>query len=102
MIRSPGGPLCVPRPPWPLSRILVPLSTPEGTVNYVFDPATGFHTRTYTVNSDVSYAPDALGRLKTVTVTKQNGVSLTPSLVTTYSFEKAREHPHDKGPDLNH
>lgn len=62
------------------------ITTPEGTVNYVFDPATGFHTRTYTVNSDITYTPDALQRLKTVTVTKQNGVTLTTPLVTTYFY----------------
>jgi RHS repeat-associated protein len=62
------------------------ITTAEGTVNYAYDPATGFHTRTYTANSDVTYAPDALQRLKTVTVTKQNGVTLTTPLVTTYYY----------------
>ncbi|HEV3082404.1 MAG TPA: PKD domain-containing protein, partial [Gemmataceae bacterium] len=41
------------------------ITTPEGTTNYVFDSATGFHTRTYTANSDITYSPDALQRLKT-------------------------------------
>jgi hypothetical protein len=62
------------------------VTTPEGTVNYAFDTATGFHTRTYTTNSDITYAPDALLRLSTVTVTKQNGVTLTTPLVTTYYY----------------
>jgi RHS repeat-associated protein len=34
----------------------------------------------------VTYAPDALQRLKTLTVTKQNGVTLTTPLVTTYYY----------------
>jgi RHS repeat-associated protein len=62
------------------------ITTPEGTVNYAYDPATGFHTRTYTTNSDITYAPDQLQRLKTVTVTKQNGVTLGTALVTTYYY----------------
>src|SRR5438445_13030969 len=62
------------------------ITTPEGTVNYVFDPATGFHTRTYTTNSDITYAPDALQRLKTVTVAKQNGTTLGTPLVTNYFY----------------
>jgi RHS repeat-associated protein len=62
------------------------ITTPEGTINYAYDPATGFRTRTYTTNSDITYAPDQLQRLKTVTVTKQNGVTLGTSLVTTYYY----------------
>jgi RHS repeat-associated protein len=56
------------------------------SLNYAYDPATGFHTRTYTANSDITYAPDQLQRLKTVTVTKQNGVTLGTPLVTTYFY----------------
>jgi RHS repeat-associated protein len=62
------------------------VTTPEGTVNYAYDPTTGFHTRTYTTNSDITYAADALQRLSTATVTKQNGVTLTTPLVTTYYY----------------
>jgi RHS repeat-associated protein len=62
------------------------ITTPEGTVNYVFDPATGRHTETWTTNSDVKYAYDQLGRVQTVTVTKQNGVTLGTQLVTTYYY----------------
>src|SRR5437870_5835355 len=62
------------------------ITTPEGTVNYVFDPATGFQKRTYTTNSDITYAPDALQRLRTVTVTKQNGTTLGTPLVTNYFY----------------
>jgi RHS repeat-associated protein len=64
------------------------ITTPEGTVNYVFDPATGRHTETWTANSDVLYGYDQLGRVQTVTVTKQKGVTLNPSLVTTYYYTK--------------
>src|SRR5207244_5730905 len=62
------------------------ITTPEGTVDYVFDAATGFHKETYTTNSDVQYTPDALQRLKTVTVTKQNGITLGTPLVTNYFY----------------
>src|SRR3954469_11665548 len=36
MMRSPGWPSREPRPPCPLSRVLVPLSTPGGTVIITF------------------------------------------------------------------
>src|SRR5258708_3404885 len=61
-------------------------ATQERLVNYAYDSAPGFHTRTYNANSDITYAPDQLQRLKTVTVTKQNGVTLGTSLVTTYFY----------------
>jgi RHS repeat-associated protein len=64
------------------------MMTLDGAVNYAYDPATGFHTRTYTAKSDITYAPDQLQRLKTVTVTKQNGVTLATPLVTTYFYTK--------------
>jgi RHS repeat-associated protein len=69
-----------------LDNRLTSVTTPEGTVNYAYDPATGRHTRTYTANSDVSYGYDQLGRVQTVTVTKQNGLTLGTALVTTYFY----------------
>ena len=36
MIRSPGGPPARPRSPWPDSRTLVPVSTPERTLREIF------------------------------------------------------------------
>jgi len=62
------------------------VTTPEGTINYVYDQATGRHTETSTTNSDILYGYDQLGRVKTVTVTKQNGVVLGTSLLITYFY----------------
>ena len=69
-----------------LDNRITSLTTPEGTINYVFDQATGFHTRTYSANSDITYTQDALERVKSLTVTKQNGVTLVTPLVTTYFY----------------
>jgi YD repeat-containing protein len=41
---------------------------------------------TSTTNSDIIYGYDELGRVQTVTVTKQNGVTLGTSLVITYHY----------------
>jgi RHS repeat-associated protein len=69
------------------------ITTPEGTINFVYDVATGRHLETWTGTSfaaavsDTLYAYDALGRLSTVTVQKQN--SQTPvggAKVTTYYY----------------
>jgi RHS repeat-associated protein len=62
------------------------ISSPEGTINYEYDPATGQHTRSYTANSDIRYGYDHLGRLEAATVDEQNGVILTTPLVTTYFY----------------
>jgi hypothetical protein len=62
------------------------IATPEGTVNYVFDPATDRHTETYTATSDILYGYDILSRLETVTVKEQNGTVLNPQLTTTYYY----------------
>jgi RHS repeat-associated protein len=63
------------------------VTTPEGTVNYEYDPATGQHTRTYTASNDVHYGYDVLGRLTTVSVVKQNGGTLSAPLVTGYAYD---------------
>jgi RHS repeat-associated protein len=47
----------------------------------------GWLKRAYTVNSDVQYGYDELGRLKTVTVTKRNGTTLGTPEVTTYAYD---------------
>jgi RHS repeat-associated protein len=62
------------------------IATPEGTVSYVFDPATDEHTSTATINTDTQYSYDALGRLSTVTVDMLNGTTLSTPLVTTYYY----------------
>ncbi len=68
---------------------LVEEDTPEGTIHYVFDPATGNHTETYTAYTDTLYGYDAEGRLASVTVTELNGQTLATPLVTTYTYDDA-------------
>ena len=61
--------------------------TPEGTIWYVFDAATGNHTETYTANTETYYGYDLQGRLTTVTIDELNGTTLTTPLVTTYGYD---------------
>ena len=65
---------------------VIQVASPEGTIAYQYDAVTGRKTRTSTANSDVRYAYDALGRLATVSVHKQQGVVLTQPEVTTYAY----------------
>jgi len=67
---------------------LAQVNSPEGVINYGYDLATGRHTSTCTTNSEVAYAYDELGRLKTVSALKRNGVTLTNAEVTTYTYTK--------------
>jgi RHS repeat-associated protein len=65
------------------------ICSPEGTIHYEYDAATGRHTRTYTGNpasptTDTRYAYDEMGRLKTVTVVRLN--NSPTNLVTTYTY----------------
>ncbi len=68
---------------------LIEEQTPEGDIHYVFDPATGHHTETYTLSSDIAYGYDQYDRLSSVTVTKLSGTALTGSaqLVTNYTYD---------------
>jgi len=59
------------------------IASPEGAVNYEYEPIEGRRIRTYTANSDLRYAYDELGRVKTVAVVKRDGVTLLPWEVTT-------------------
>jgi YD repeat-containing protein len=68
---------------------LTQIASPEGTINYEYDLATGRHTRTFTDNSDTRYMYDELGRLKTVELFKRNGVTLATPEVTTYDYSGA-------------
>jgi uncharacterized delta-60 repeat protein len=61
--------------------------TPEGTIWYVFDAATGNHTETYTANTETYYGYDIQGRLTTVTIDELNGTTLTTPVVTTYGYD---------------
>jgi RHS repeat-associated protein len=62
------------------------IASPQGTINYAYVDATGFHSETSTVNSDIVYVPDPLQRVSQVKVIKQNGVTLSTPLVTTYYY----------------
>jgi len=69
---------------------LVSVVSPQGSVYYSYDDASGLKTRMYTDSTtspttDVSYGYDREGRLTTVTVNRLNGVSV--GLVTTYTFD---------------
>ncbi len=66
---------------------LVKINSPQGTVNYTYDPATGFETAVTTSNTDIRYAYNDLGRMTTVTVDKLDGASLSNSLVTAYTYD---------------
>ncbi len=66
---------------------LVKITSPQWTINYTYDLATGRETAVTTSNTDIRYAYDDLGRMTTVTVDKLDGVSLSASLVTTYTYD---------------
>lgn len=70
---------------------LVQITSPEGTVNYTYHPATGQKKSVFTANTEVRYDYDETGRLSTVTVDRIDGNNLTPAqqLVTTYGYDKA-------------
>jgi len=65
----------------------IQIVSPQGTIHYVYDPATSEHIETWTANSDTTYGYDEEGRLSTVTVVKRNGVKLTTSLMTTHQYD---------------
>ena len=64
------------------------ITSPEGWINYEYDPAMGYLTRAYTTNSDVRYGYDELSRLKTVSVVKRDGVAVNPPEVTTNTYTR--------------
>jgi YD repeat-containing protein len=66
---------------------LIEAETPEGTIHYVFDPATNQHIETFTDNTDTIYNYDEQGRLWHVKVTKLNGVVLPAALITSYTYD---------------
>jgi RHS repeat-associated protein len=65
---------------------MLQIATPEGVVNYEYEPIEGRRVRTYTVNSDLRYGYDLLGRISTVTVMKRDGITLTTPEVTTNNY----------------
>ena len=66
---------------------LIQISSPQGTINYTYDLATGNGTGISTSNSNIQYSYDQAGDLKTVTVTKLDGQALATPLVTSYSYD---------------
>jgi RHS repeat-associated protein len=66
---------------------LVEIDSPQGAINYAYDPATGAETDVTTANTHVHYAYNDLGLLQTVTADKLNGSTLGTPLVTTYSYD---------------
>ncbi|MCX5658323.1 MAG: hypothetical protein NTW19_01205 [Planctomycetota bacterium] len=81
---------------------LIRTASPEGAVNYAFDPGTGDHTRTWTGDyagtspaTDTRYAYDVLGRLSTVTAYKVLGATPEGGPQTTtyfYSLDGSLDH----------
>ncbi len=62
------------------------IASPEGVINYQYDPATDRQTRVFTDFTDVRYTYDELGRLQTVATHKVNGVELASPEITTYTY----------------
>ena len=62
------------------------IASPEGTLNYEYEPIEGRRTRLYTTNTDLRYSYDELGRIKTVSVAKRDGAALSPFEVTTNGY----------------
>ncbi len=65
------------------------ISSPDGVVNYGYDPVTGATNRIWTSHSDVRYDFDSRGMLKTVEVIKRAGQTLPVPEVTTYAYTPA-------------
>lgn len=68
-------------------------ATPQGTIHYVYDPATDRLIETWTgtgaitaATTDTLYGYDELGRLKSVTVQKQDGATPTQSSSNTTRY----------------
>jgi RHS repeat-associated protein len=66
---------------------LVQVASPQGTINYSYDPATGAKTEESTFNTDIQYVYDQLGRLVQVKTLKLDGAILTTPLITTYAYD---------------
>jgi len=70
---------------------LAQVVSPEGYINYEYNPATGQHTKTCTANSEVEYGYDLLGRLASVHVAKRNGSPVDETTYYTYTKVGNRE-----------
>jgi RHS repeat-associated protein len=65
---------------------LIQITSPQGTVNYSYDPATGNEIEVSTTNTDTRYGYDQAGEMNTVTVAKLDGQTLASPLVTDYGY----------------
>jgi RHS repeat-associated protein len=63
------------------------VSSPEGTINYTYNAATGLETSVSTSQSETDFGYDAMGRLQTVTESKRAGVVLSTPTVSTYAYD---------------
>jgi len=63
------------------------VSSPEGTINYQYDAATGEQMKMFTDSTEVDYAYDPLGRLVQVKEVKRAGETLTDPVVTAYAYD---------------
>src|SRR5262249_36353621 len=66
---------------------LVRMTSPDGVINYAYDDATNRLNRVWTVASDIQYGYDTAGRLSTVTVVKQGGVTLASPQQALYVYD---------------
>jgi len=66
---------------------LVRVTSPQGTIAYAYDPATGAKTGVTTTSTDIRYAYNDLGQLTTVTADRLDGQAA--SQVTTYAYDAA-------------
>ncbi|KPJ65101.1 MAG: hypothetical protein AMJ43_11390, partial [Coxiella sp. DG_40] len=62
------------------------LSTPEGTINYDYNPITGQKISAYTSKTENEYSYDKLGRLQGADIVKRNGSTVNPAEQTTYDY----------------
>lgn len=66
---------------------MIQVTSPEGTIHYAYDPATGRQTKMWTSQTEIDYAHDPLGRLVTVTEVERAGVVLGIPVVTKYTYD---------------
>ena len=66
---------------------LIQVSSPQGTINYTYDPATGNEIGISTSNTSIQYSYDQAGEMKSATVSKLDGQTLATPLVTSYSYD---------------
>jgi RHS repeat-associated protein len=63
------------------------VNSPEGVVNYAYDPVTGRQTKMWTDQTEVDYAYDVLGRDSTVSEVERAGTTLASPVVTGYTYD---------------